>query len=177
MNEWSSPDLDMTEIVSHLWMGGYPHPDGNYAGAGITAVVNVDHKELGSSQGRRPWWPPIWPGLYVHYPLSDGDGDSQFDTRRVWNTVRSISQFVAKLVLHDDHTVLVHCTQGWNRSGIIVARALIDMGKSPEEAIALVQRRRNPECLSNPHFTRWLMLEGPSLQRDLAIAEGSLVPD
>lgn len=52
---------------------------------------------------------------------------------------------------------LVHCQQGWNRSGLIVALALIRAGMEPAAAIALIREKRQPECLSNQVFHDWLL--------------------
>ena len=60
--------------------------------------------------------------------------------------------------------MLVHCTEGLNRSGVVVARALIDLGWSSADAIELVRLRRGPTedgflALANPHFVEWLRSE------------------
>lgn len=52
---------------------------------------------------------------------------------------------------------LVHCQAGLNRSGLVLANALILEGRTPAEAIALLRRQRSPAVLCNPHFERWLL--------------------
>jgi protein-tyrosine phosphatase len=52
--------------------------------------------------------------------------------------------------------VLVHCQAGLNRSGVVVARALMADGMSAVEAVSLIRERRSPACLCNPAFERWL---------------------
>jgi protein-tyrosine phosphatase len=57
--------------------------------------------------------------------------------------------------------VLVHCTEGLNRSGVVIARALVEKGQSAPEAIELVRRGRGPSvdgfpALGNQAFTAWL---------------------
>jgi len=51
---------------------------------------------------------------------------------------------------------LVHCQAGLNRSGLVVALALIRSGRTPDEAIALLREKRSPAVLCNPAFERWL---------------------
>jgi protein-tyrosine phosphatase len=53
--------------------------------------------------------------------------------------------------------VLVHCQAGLNRSGLVVARALmLDEGVSADQAIASLRERRSPAVLCNELFEAWL---------------------
>lgn len=77
--------------------------------------------------------------------------------------LRDIATFVESLV-RSERKVLVHCTEGLNRSGIVVARALMEMGHPAAEAIDLVRRRRGPSvdgfpALGNAGFVDWLLAE------------------
>jgi protein-tyrosine phosphatase len=89
------------------------------------------------------------------------DDDDEVDPK-----VRELATFVASLVT-SGRRVLVHCTEGLNRSGVVIARALMEMGMSSTEAIDLVRRRRGPSvdgfaALGNPAFVDWLRgEEGP----------------
>jgi hypothetical protein len=49
-------------------------------------------------------------------------------------------------------TVMVYCAGGLNRSGLVVARTLIELGHGPDEAIALVRAARGRWALSNRAF-------------------------
>jgi len=60
--------------------------------------------------------------------------------------------------LRSGHT-LVHCQAGLNRSGLVAALALIKMGRSAKDAIALLRERRSPVVLCNPSFERWLLAQ------------------
>lgn len=55
--------------------------------------------------------------------------------------------------------VLVHCQAGLNRSGLVVARALVlnEDVASGAEAIALMREQRSPAVLCNPVFERWVL--------------------
>jgi hypothetical protein len=69
------------------------------------------------------WAPPVPTGcIYLSFPLAD---DELVDKK-----VREVAGFVASLV-RSDHHVLVHCTEGLNRSGLVVTRALLDLGCGP----------------------------------------------
>jgi hypothetical protein len=55
--------------------------------------------------------------------------------------------------------VVVNCAAGLNRSGLVVGRALIELGYPAAIAIELVRAARGPWALSNLEFARWLLLE------------------
>jgi len=61
--------------------------------------------------------------------------------------------------LGSGHT-LVHCQAGINRSGLISTLALMKMGRTAKDAIALLRGRRSPVVLCNPSFERWLLNRG-----------------
>jgi protein-tyrosine phosphatase len=102
------------------------------------------------------WSPPVPENhLYVHFPIDDGD---TVDTK-----TREVARLVAGL-LESGHRVLVHCVQGLNRSGMVIARALMFMGYGVEEAIDLVRMRRGLDegfgALGNERLVDWLVSEG-----------------
>jgi protein-tyrosine phosphatase len=82
--------------------------------------------------------------------------------RTIDNKTRQVARLVADLV-QGGHRVLVHCAQGLNRLGIVVARALMFLGYSTAEAIDLVRLRRGLDegfgALGNERFVEWLFLE------------------
>ena len=59
--------------------------------------------------------------------------------------------------------MVVHCVQGLNRSGVLVARALMFLGYGAAEAIDLVRDRRGLDegfgALGNERFVAWLVSE------------------
>jgi hypothetical protein len=52
--------------------------------------------------------------------------------------------------------VLVRCSGGLNRSGLVVGATLVRLGHAPDDAIALVRRARGPWALTNPGFVSYL---------------------
>lgn len=65
---------------------------------------------------------------------------------------------------HRQHglTVLIHCEEGRNRSGLITALYLIrHRGMRPQEAIDLVREKRGPSALWNGSFERYLKTANP----------------
>ena len=53
--------------------------------------------------------------------------------------------------------VLVHCVQGLNRSGLVVAAALVRDGVSVIDAVRILRKRRGNDALSNTNFQRRLV--------------------
>jgi protein-tyrosine phosphatase len=126
--------------------------DGNtdYAALDVDVIVDLEDWEVA-------WTPPVPLGrLYVSFPMDD---DDEVDPK-----VRELAGFVASLV-RSGRRVLVHCTEGLNRSGVVVARALMEMGRTSDEAIDLIRRQRGPSidgfpALGNQAFVGWLRREG-----------------
>jgi len=58
---------------------------------------------------------------------------------------------------HDEgHTILVTCMAGRNRSGVVAAEHLIQLGNDPREVVEAIQTRRDL-ALTNRSFVRWLL--------------------
>jgi hypothetical protein len=70
--------------------------------------------------------------------------------------IDELSMRVAELV-RSERMVAVNCMSGFNRSGLLVGRTLIELGQSPLEAVELVRAARGPRALSNRVFTGWLL--------------------
>ena len=87
-------------------------------------------------------------GLRMHVPIWD---DEMVDPTGVRTAARTVAERVTA-----GKRVLVHCSAGLNRSGVVSARALMFMGVPVAEAIAKVRSARGPYALSNPDFVAWL---------------------
>ncbi|MBE1532023.1 protein-tyrosine phosphatase family protein [Actinomadura algeriensis] len=59
-------------------------------------------------------------------------------------------------VVGNGRRVLVRCHSGYNRSGLVVAQALVHLGYSVEDAIFLVRFRRSKWALNNSLFVDYL---------------------
>ncbi len=142
--------MQVFEVVPGLFIATRLERSTEYATLDVDAIVDLEDWEMA-------WVPPVPLGrLYVSFPMDDGD--------EVDPDVRQLASFIASLVT-SGRRVLVHCTEGINRSGVVVARALIDMGLTASEAIDLVRRRRGPSvdgfpALGNQAFVDWLHREG-----------------
>lgn len=133
-----------TEMVpGRVWQGGCPVDFTWVRQSGVTAVVDLadadTHPPVGATDDL----------VYVKVPLVDGD-----DLPEV-RLVMRLAHLVAGLA-ENGHRVLVHCTFGRNRSGLLTAlvvRELLDL--SGAEALDHVRRHRQG-AVNNEAFARWL---------------------
>ena len=136
------------EIVPGLQISNRLREPTDFEALDVDAIVCLESWEYS-------WSPPVPDDhLYVHFPMEDDD--------RVAAMTREVGRFVARLV-EDGKRVLVHCTQGHNRSGLVVACALTYLGHKPADAIDLVRRKRGVDdgfgALGNEAFVDWLLGE------------------
>lgn len=133
------------EIIPNLYQGGaLLHPPTDEFPKGFVRVddqfdlVISLYKEWGSGPAD---------GVEEHH-LRIPDGElSEGQIREV----RKLSQVVRRAV-EGGRKTLVRCQAGYNRSGLVVALALVDMGYTPEDAIALIREKRSPYALFNGYF-------------------------
>ena len=129
----SAPPWPATQIVECVWQSGHPRP-----GERWDAVIDLDGDQ-----------PPLEDvGLYVRWPIVDGPVPEPA-------LLVALGDLVADLQTAGKR-VLIHCAGGMNRSGLLVAAALIRNGMAPAEAIALIRDRR-PGALNNQQFVEHLL--------------------
>lgn len=73
--------------------------------------------------------------------------------------------------LEDGRRVLVRCYHGYNRSGLVVAHALVLAGYGADEAIRLIRSRRSPWALHNELFEEYLRAGLPTARLLEELAE------
>ncbi|GAA2371950.1 MULTISPECIES: dual specificity protein phosphatase family protein [Streptomyces] len=142
-----APDSAWSEIVPGLWMGG--HQFRGRAGQLEFAVVR-DEFDLVQSLLRLPGHGPEQGVEHHVWPIPDGplDGTQLAGVIRLADAVTE--------ALDADRRVLVRCYHGYNRSGLVVAQALIRRGHSADRAIRLIRSRRSPWALHNDLFVDYL---------------------
>lgn len=130
-----------------LWMGG--HQFRGRAGQLEFAVVR-DEFDLVQSLLRLPGHGPEQGVEHHVWPIPDGplDGTQLAGVIRLADAVTE--------ALDADRRVLVRCYHGYNRSGLVVAQALIRRGHSADRAIRLIRSRRSPWALHNELFVDYL---------------------
>jgi protein-tyrosine phosphatase len=91
------------------------------------------------------------PGVEHHvWPIPDGP----LDGTQLAGVIR-LAQAACES-LDGGRRVLVRCYHGYNRSGLVVAHALVRLGQPADEAIRLIRSRRSPWALHNELFVEYL---------------------
>ncbi|MCX5215134.1 protein phosphatase [Kitasatospora sp. NBC_00240] len=143
------PQAPWNEITPGLWMGGH-----FWAGPGgrtRSAVADAEFDLVVSLFTRAGHGPhPRVEHLVGEIP------DSPLTAEQI-RTVQRLAMATAKAV-HDDRAVLVRCHSGYNRSGLVVAQTLVELGQEPAAAVDLVRRRRSPWALNNRTFEQYLTI-------------------
>ena len=129
------------EVAPGLFQGG--HDVRSQSGS---ACVVGDEFDLVVSLATREGYGPAEGVEHVVLRLADAAIDPATGAR-----VDEVAGLVADVV-EDGRRVLVRCSGGLNRSGLVVASALVRLGRTPDEAIAAVRAARGPWALTNPAF-------------------------
>ncbi|GLV87965.1 hypothetical protein Slala03_76540 [Streptomyces lavendulae subsp. lavendulae] len=84
--------------------------------------------------------------------------------------IRAVQQLActAAQAVQTGRTVLVRCHSGYNRSGLVVAQALIELGWETTAAIGTIRKKRSPMAPNNRIFEEYLTT-GLVLQQDFAV--------
>lgn len=142
-----APDSPWSEIAPGLWMGG--HEFRGRSGQLEFAVVR-DEFDLVQTLLRLPGHGPD-PGVEHHvWPIPDGP----LDGTQLAGVIR-LAEAACEAV-DAGRRVLVRCYHGYNRSGLVVAHALVRRSHSAEQAIRLIRSRRSPWALHNELFVDYL---------------------
>lgn len=130
----------ISQIEGNLWMGGCI--DGLRLPDDFEYVVSL-----------YPWEEYVPPEKCTRVSIWMYDSEDVPNDGAIWGLASLVVTFV------EHGKTLVHCQAGLNRSGLVAAAALIKMGRTPEEAIALLHEKRTPAVLCNPHFREWVLAQ------------------
>jgi hypothetical protein len=142
-----APGEPWSEIVPGLWMGGHEYT--SRPGEIAFAVVH-DEFDLVMTLLKLPGYGPD-PGV-EHLVWSIPDGP--LDGTQLAGVIRLAEAVCA--ALEGGRKVLVRCYSGYNRSGLVIAHALVLDGHDTEEVIRLIRSRRSPWALHNERFVEYL---------------------
>ena len=134
-------DEPWSEVAPGLFQGG--HDVRSQSGS---ACVVGDEFDLVVSLATREGYGPAEGIEHVVLRLADAAIDPGTAIR-----VDEVADRVVEAV-GDGRRVLVRCSGGLNRSGLVVASALVKLGRTPDQAIASVRAARGPWALTNPGF-------------------------
>ncbi|MEU6508549.1 MULTISPECIES: dual specificity protein phosphatase family protein [Streptomyces] len=157
------PERPWSEIVPGLWMGG--HEFRGRSGR-VEPVVVHDEFDVVQTLLRLPGYGPD-PGVEHHvWPIPDGPLDGT-QLAGVMRLARAVNE-----ALDAGRRVLVRCYHGYNRSGLLIAHALVQRGHaSPDEAIQLIRARRSAWALHNELFVEYLRAGLPTVRLLEELAE------
>lgn len=130
-----------SEVIENLWVGSRP-PE-RPPGFDLVVLCETEYQ-------------PIWRdgGWLIRCPFEDAEIDGLMFER-----TRLAAKAVATAV-REGEKVLVACFAGRNRSGLIAALTLIELGRTPIDAVGLVRVARGNTAygpaLDNPSFLRAL---------------------
>lgn len=142
------PRTRWDEVTTGLWMGGHVWTDGVRKHQDV--VVGREFDLVVSLWTRNGHGPA--PGVEHHVaPIPD-----DWLTAAEIDSVRRLAVVAADAV-RAGRKVLVRCYSGYNRSGLVAAQALIELGHDNEGAIDRVRLRRSPWALHNPAFEQYLL--------------------
>jgi hypothetical protein len=104
--------------------------------------------------------------LYIYFPIGDDDERLPSLTK-----LRALAQFGAALI-RGGHRLLSHCGMGYNRSALVAALILVELGMPGPAAVARCRERR-PGALYNPMFAAFLESFGTTAA-DAIVSAGEL---
>ena len=141
------------QLCERLWISGMPNPGWDAENSGVDIIVSVaDH--TCPQAGRRFEWGTRGDSagagriLYIHWPIEDGDLPQ---ASLLGLIVEQISAGIRK-----GHTVLIHCQEGRNRSGLIAGLVLRNLYHiSGREALTHI-REKQIGAVSNKTFANYL---------------------
>ena len=138
-------DDPWNEVVPGLFMGGH-----DVRSQSSQACVVGDEFDLVVSLTSREGYGPPPDVEHVVARLADAVLDPPSAVR-----VGELGAQVAAAV-KEGKRVLVRCSGGLNRSGVVVAEALVRLGQTPAQAMTAVRAARGPWALTNPAFVAHL---------------------
>jgi hypothetical protein len=128
-----------TLVGNRLILGAHPSdglpPD-------VDVIVNVDSFR---------WYDVPKDVLYIHHA-----GIEDEDVLPDMTTMHRLADFVNDM-RSAGKTVLVHCRLGLNRSGLLVALAMIHEGYNPSDVLWILRATRDPYVLCNKTFEEYLL--------------------
>ncbi|WUT40068.1 protein phosphatase [Streptomyces sp. NBC_00690] len=141
------PQARWDEIVPGLWMGGHYWTDP--AGELQPVIVGAEFDLVVSLFTRSGHGPEFGiEHLVAEIPDDPLTADQIAAVQRLAHSTAHAVQM--------GRTTLVRCHSGYNRSGLVVAQALVHLGQEPTTAIRLVQENRSPWALNNVTFRNYL---------------------
>jgi protein-tyrosine phosphatase len=141
------------EIVPLLHQGGHDfNPGGTFSDAQDVVVTNEFDLVI-SLYDRGKWYGPGNHVTHLVHQVPDGHlTDDELDA------LRGLASLAVESIV-DGHPTLIRCQAGYNRSGLVVGLALLQLGHTAEDAVALIRHKRSRYALCNGLFVDYLHAE------------------
>lgn len=133
--------LDASNIARRLWVGGKPPIDRDLPEFDMLVLCaeEIQPKVVSFSK------------YLLRCPIPDG-ALTMAQTTLALGSGRAVANALTR-----GKTVLVTCAMGINRSALVAALGLgLITSLNADQLLTLLRARRNPDCLSNPHFQQLL---------------------
>lgn len=148
------------ELVHNLWLGGHDYSPSELAADAAAAWIGIETPKITSQQFhtvisfyQRHSSKQTQPAPDVehhYYRMSDGVL-TDADLREVYRLSK-----VALEVLDRPSPVLIRCQAGLNRSSLCAAYVLMQIGFTPDQAIAHIRKQRSVYALCNDDFVDYI---------------------
>jgi hypothetical protein len=148
-----APFVECSRVAPALWQGSAP-PLTAVTGRALPfdlVVLCAEEYQAGGLAG--PDRPFGRRARVMRVPLDDSHTSRDVSSSRVALAV-SAARAIARLYRTGGARILVTCMQGRNRSGLVTALTLVEMGFQAKDAIGHVRHARGPSALSNPRFVK-----------------------
>lgn len=142
-----------TEILPNLWVGGTDYNDRTFEGMNEAFITAGEFDSVYTFYGNAN--PVDWQVEEYRYAFFDSEKESL----SVSHLRRAV--FMAYEDWTNGKRVLIRCQAGLNRSGLVTALVLMRAGYSAQEAIDRIRFLRDPQCLYNQGFVRFLHSQAP----------------
>jgi protein-tyrosine phosphatase len=136
-------------VVARRLLQGSAPPCGSHLPVDLVVLCAEEYQLAPAVYGHRPFGRRA---RVLRVPLTDG-GQPLSVRRTRWALDAAVE--VARTYSNGE-TVLVTCAAGLNRSGLVVALALLEFGVDVNTAIGAIRRARGAQALCNPHFVQFL---------------------
>lgn len=134
--------MNVWQIAPRLHQGSVP--ERGSLDVDVVVLCAQEYQFPANRYGARPFGPDV---RIIRCPLTDGN--MPLAPKLIPYALQAAVE-VARLWAHGSR-VLVTCAMGRNRSGLVTALALMELGHSVDAAIGAVRKAR-PNAIDNPHF-------------------------
>ena len=138
--------LTPSKVIPGLYQG-----DRSDALAALMGLVRADLLVLAAAEVQPPKDAPCPRPPTLSVLLRDDEEPQE----RALAEAKHVAMAVADAV-RDGKVCVVTCAMGLNRSGLVTALALVELGRTAEQAVELIRRARGPLALCNEAFLRHL---------------------